>query len=80
MGDYFRHTKARSGHLQAMVAAGKKLATIFFTMIQKQREYDESIYAHDRAYQVERQLAYTRRKLIRLEREKANCTIIETND
>ena len=73
MGDYFRHTKAHSGHLQAMVASGKKLATIFFTMIQKGQEYDESIYAHDRAFQVERQLAYTRRKLFRLEQEQANC-------
>ncbi len=80
IGDYFRHTKARSGHLQAMVAAGKKLATIFFTMVQKHREYDASIYAHDRAYQVERQLAYTRRKLIRLEREKANCQTLEQTD
>ena len=80
IGDYFRHTKARSGHLQAMVVAGKKLATIFFTMVQKHREYDASIYAHDRAYQVERQLAYTRRKLIRLEREKANCQTIEQTD
>lgn len=26
LGDYFRHIKARSGHLQAMVATGKKMA------------------------------------------------------
>lgn len=27
LGDYFRHIKSRSGHIQAMVATGKKLAT-----------------------------------------------------
>lgn len=73
MGDYFRHTKARSGHLQAMVATGKKLATIFFTMIQRQQEYDEEIYAQNRRTQLERKIEYTKRKLARLEQQKANC-------
>lgn len=73
LGDYFRHAKARGGHLQAMVATGKKLATIFFTMIQRQQEYDEEKYTQNRKAQLERKLEYTRRKLARLELQIENC-------
>lgn len=73
MGDYFRHTKARSGHLQAMVATGKKLATIFFTIIQRQQEYDEEVYTKNRKAQLERKIEYTKRKLARLELQVDAC-------
>ena len=44
LGDYFRHMRAKGGHLQAMVATGKKLATIFYLMVDRNVEYEESVY------------------------------------
>ena len=69
MGDYFRTMRARKGHLAAMVATGHKLATIFFTMVEKRQEYDEKIYAEHHKLAVERQIERTQAKLARLERE-----------
>lgn len=73
LGDYFRHMRAKGGHLQAMVATGKKLATIFYIMVARKQEYDESIYTNHHRTQVEHNLNYLRRKLERMEQELANC-------
>ena len=73
LGDYFRHMKAKGGHLQAMVATGKKLATIFYTMIAQKQEYDESIYTNHHRTQMETKVSYLRKKLERMELELANC-------
>ena len=40
LGNYFRHMRAKGGHLQAMVATGKKLASIFYCMVQRKVEYN----------------------------------------
>lgn len=69
MGEYFRSMRARKGHLAAMVATGHKLATVFFTMVEKRQEYDEKIYAVHHKLAVERQIQRTQAKLARLERE-----------
>lgn len=73
LGDYFRHIRAKGGHLQAMVATGKKLATIFYTMVSTKQEYDESIYTNHHRAQVENKVNYLRKKLERMEIELANC-------
>ena len=56
-----------------MVATGKKLATIFYIMVARKQEYDESIYTNHHRTQVEHNLNYLRRKLERMEQELANC-------
>ena len=48
LGDYFRHMRAKGGHLQAMVATGKKLASIFYCMVQRKVEYNEKVYCNHR--------------------------------
>lgn len=73
LGDYFRHIKARSGHLQAMVATGKKLATIFYTMVQKKEEYDVSVYSRHRKKQLDRSIERLQAKILRLQNESAAC-------
>lgn len=71
LGDYFRHVKAKSGHLQAMVATGNKLATIFYTMVSRKEEYDASVYAKHRRVTIERSITRLKSKLERLEQEKS---------
>jgi len=73
LGDYFRHIKARKGHLAAMVATGHKLATIFFTMVERKQEYDVRIYAEHHKLAIERQIVNTEAKLIRLKKEQMNA-------
>jgi len=73
LGDYFRHIKSRSGHLQAMVATGKKLATIFYTMVLKKEEYDASIYSGHRKVQLDHQIMRMKMKIQRLQTELATC-------
>lgn len=73
LGDYFRHIKARSGHLQAMVATGKKLATIFFTMVSRHVEYDVAEYAKHKKNLLDRNIKRLRDKLERLENEQTHA-------
>ena len=74
MGDYFRTMRARKGHLAAMVATGHKLATIFFTMVERKQEYDEKIYAEHHKLAVTRQYERTQAKLLRLQQELADVS------
>lgn len=71
LGDYFRHIKARSGHLQAMVATGKKMAGIFYTMVKNKKEYDVSIYVKSKEISLERRIKKLHAKIIRLQNEQA---------
>lgn len=73
LGDYFRHIKARSGYLQAMVATGKKLAIIFYTMVKNKREYDESVYSSHRKKQLSRRIERLQATILRLQNESARC-------
>ena len=45
LGDYLRRMKAKLGPQAATTAAAHKIAIIFYTIIVKQVEYDESIWA-----------------------------------
>ena len=73
LGDYFRHMRAKGGYLQAMVATGKKLATIFYTMIQGKIEYDEDVYRKHRKTELQNKVLYLQKRLQRMELELVNC-------
>ena len=73
LGDYFRHIRAKGGYLQAMVATGKKLATIFYTMIQCKIEYDEDVYRKHRKTELQNKVLYLQKRLQRMELELVNC-------
>ena len=73
LGDYFRHMRAKGGYLQAMVATGKKLATIFYTMIQCKIEYDEDVYRKHRKTELQNKVLYLQKRLQRMELELVNC-------
>lgn len=74
MGEYFRHIKARGGHMQAIVATAKKLATIFFIMVERKQEYDISVYSSHRKTQLSKNIAKLRYKLNKLELEQSLAT------
>ena len=44
-GDYLRRMKARLGPAPATTATAHKIAVIFYTMITKLTEYDETLWA-----------------------------------
>lgn len=73
LGDYFRHMRAKGGHLQAMVATGKKLASIFYIMVQRKTEYDEEVYMNHRKAELQNKVMYLQKRLERMELELANC-------
>lgn len=73
LGDYFRHMRAKGGHLQAMVATGKKLASIFYIMVQRKTEYDEAVYMNHRKAELQNKVMYLQKRLERMELELANC-------
>ena len=73
LGDYFRHMRAKGGYLQAMVATGKKLATIFYTMIQCRIEYDEDVYRKHRKTELQNKVLYLQKRLQRIQLELVNC-------
>jgi transposase len=45
LGDYLRRMKARLGPAAATTATAHKIAVIFYTMVRKQAEYDETLWA-----------------------------------
>ena len=45
LGDYLRRMKARLGPAAATTATAHKIAVIFYTMIRKQVEYDDTLWA-----------------------------------
>jgi transposase len=51
LGDYLRRMKARLGPAAATTATAHKIAIIFYTMVHKQAEYDDTLWA---AREVER--------------------------
>ena len=46
LGDYLRRMKSKLGPEGATVATAHKIAIIFHTMVKKQVEYDETLWAH----------------------------------
>lgn len=54
LGDYLRRMKAKLGPPAATVATAHKIAIIFYTMVKRQVEYDESIWAERDALRQQR--------------------------
>jgi hypothetical protein len=45
MGDYLRRLKGKFGPAGATTAAARKIATLFYTLVSRQVEYDPSVWA-----------------------------------
>ncbi|MDD4760147.1 MAG: hypothetical protein PHU66_04955 [Bacteroidaceae bacterium] len=56
-----------------MVETGKKLSTIFYLIVARNMEYEESVYINHRKAQMENMVLYLKAKLERMETELANC-------
>ena len=68
--------RAKGGHLQAMVATGKKLASIFYLMVERKVEYDEKVYNDHRKVKLQNKVTYLKKRLERMNLELANCESI----
>jgi hypothetical protein len=61
LGNYLRRMKAKIGPAAAITAAARKIATIFYTMVRNQVEYDETKWAQldaQRQARIERKLRW----------------------
>lgn len=56
-----------------MVTTGKKLASIFYIIVQRKIEYDEQMYNNHRKEELQNKVIYLQKQLQRMELELANC-------
>ena len=56
-----------------MVTTGKKLASIFYIIVQRKIEYDEQMYNNHRKEELQNKVIYLQKQLQRIELELANC-------
>lgn len=54
-----------------MVATGKKLASIFYLIVQRKIEYDESIYNNNRKVELQNKISYLQKRFEGMKLE--NC-------
>ena len=66
LGDYLRRMKSKLGPAAATTATAHKIAIIFYTMVKKQVEYDESIWAQRDAERAKRFEAKLKRQAYQL--------------
>ena len=66
LGDYLRRMKTRLGPAAATTATAHKIAVIFYTMVTKQTEYDETLWAAREAERDRRLEARLKRQAHRL--------------
>jgi len=66
LGDFLRRMKAKLGPLGATMATARKIAVIFYTMVTKQVEYDDSIWAQQEAARQRRLEARLKRQAAQL--------------
>jgi len=66
LGNYLRRMKAKLGPKAATVATAHKIAVIFYTMVKKQVEYDETIWDTRDAQREKRLEAKLKRQAKRL--------------
>ena len=62
LGNYLRRMKAKLGPAAATTATAHKIATIFYTLVRNQVEYDEAIWAQQDAHRDKRLEAKLRRQ------------------
>lgn len=66
LGDYLRRMKAKLGPRAAHTATAHKIAVIFYTMVNNQVEYDQTIWEERDQYRRERHTARLKRQAERL--------------
>jgi transposase len=62
VGGYLRRMKAKLGPSPAITATAHKIAVIFYTMVKKQVEYDETVWAARDAEREKRMQARLKRQ------------------
>lgn len=67
MGTYFRRMKAKSGHMQAIVATAHKMARILYAMVKNKQAYDPAKVGCDEKELLIRKIERTKRALQRLD-------------
>ena len=67
LGDIFRAKKASLGYNQAIIAVAHKIARIIYKMVKDKVEYDESIEKQKNKNNLEKKLAYLKKKIIKTE-------------
>jgi transposase len=69
MGDYYRLQRAKNGGKAAAIATANKLATIVYTMVTQQVEYDETILIKMKQHSQQRRLLNLQKKVTHLQKE-----------
>ena len=71
LGDYYRKQRAKNGGKAAAIATGNKLASIVYTMVTKQIEYDKSILVRMKRNSQQKRLNNLRKKVAHIQKELA---------
>jgi transposase len=66
LGDYLRRMKAKLGPAAATTATAHKIAVIFYTMVKRQVEYDDTLWAARNAQRQQREAVRLRQRAARL--------------
>lgn len=69
LGDYYRIQRAKNGGKAAAIATGNKLASIVYTMVTRQVEYDESILVKMKRNSQQRRLSNLQKKVANIKKE-----------
>lgn len=69
LGDYYRIQRAKNGGKAAAIATGNKLASIVYTMVTQQVEYDESILVKMKRNSQQKRLNSLQKKVAHLQKE-----------
>ena len=69
LGDYYRLQRAKNGGKAASIATAHKLATIVYTMVTQQVEYDEKILIKMKHHSQQRRLLNLQKKVTHLQKE-----------
>tara|TARA_R110002051_G_scaffold318750_1_gene401546 strand:- start:356 stop:985 length:630 start_codon:yes stop_codon:yes gene_type:complete len=69
LGDYYRIQRAKNGGKAAAIATGNKLASIVYTMVTQQVEYDESILVKMKRNSQQKRLDNLQKKVAHIKKE-----------
>jgi len=69
LGDYYRIQRAKNGGKAAAIATGNKLASIVYTMVTQQVEYDESILVKMKRHSQQKRLDNLQKKVAHIQKE-----------
>lgn len=69
LGDYYRIQRAKNGGKAAAIATGNKLASIVYTMVTQQAEYDETILVKMKRNSQQKRLNTLQKRVAHLQKE-----------